>query len=112
MTTEWPDEYYAVIFTTQRTDAEMAMYGLTSERMIELAQQQPGFLGLESVREDNGLGITVSYWRDREAIAAWGDHAEHRVAQALGRKEFYSWFQLRIAKVTEERSFGLDDLLG
>ena len=67
MTTGWPDEYYAVIFTTQRTDAEMAMYGLTSERMIELAQQQPGFLGLESVREDNGLGITVSYWRDREA---------------------------------------------
>ena len=111
MTTGWPDEYYAVIFTTQRTDAEMAMYGLTSERMIELAQQQPGFLGLESVREDNGLGITVSYWRDREAIAAWGEHAEHRVAQALGRKEFYSWFQLRIAKVLEERSFGLDDLL-
>ena len=52
MTTGWPDEYYAVIFTTQRTDAEMAMYGLTSERMIELAQQQPGFLGLEAVRED------------------------------------------------------------
>ena len=112
MTTGWPDEYYAVIFTTQRTAAEMAMYGLTSERMIELAQQQPGFLGLEAVREDNGLGITVSYWRDREAIAAWEDHAEHRVAQALGRKEFYTWFQLRIAKVTEERSFGLDDLLG
>ena len=112
MTTGWPDEYYAVIFTTQRTDAEMAMYGLTSDRMIELAQQQPGFLGLESVREENGLGITVSYWRDREAITAWKDHAEHRVAQALGRKEFYSWFQLRIAKVIEERSFGIDDLLG
>ena len=45
MTKGWPDEYYAVIFTTQRTDAEMAMYGLTSDRMIELAQQQPGFLG-------------------------------------------------------------------
>ena len=44
MTTGWPDEYYAVIFTTQRTDAEMAMYSLTSERMSELAQQQPGFL--------------------------------------------------------------------
>lgn len=112
LTTGWPDEYYAVIFTAQRTDAEIAMYGLTSERMIELAQQQPGFLGLESVREDNGLGITVSYWRDREAIAAWGEHAEHHVALTLGRKEFYNWFQLRIAKVTEEHSFGLDDLLG
>lgn len=110
MTTGWPEEYYAVIFTSQRTDAEMAMYGLTSERMIDLAQQQPGFLGLETVREENGLGITVSYWRDREAIAAWGEHAEHRTAQMLGRKEFYSWFQLRITKVVEDCSFGLEDL--
>ena len=86
MTTGWPDEYYAVIFTTQRTDAEMAMYNLTSERMIELAQQQPGFLGLESVREDNGLGITVSYWRDREAIAAWENHAEHQIGRASCRE--------------------------
>ena len=110
MTTGWPVEYYAVIFTAQRTDAEMAIYEITFERMIELAQQQPGFLGLEAVREENGLGITVSYWRDKESIAAWENHAENRVAQALGRKEFYSWFQLRIAKVTEERTFGLDDL--
>lgn len=110
MTTGWPEEYYAVIFTSQRTDAEMAMYGVTSERMIELAQQQPGFLGLETVREETGLGITVSYWRDREAIAAWGEHAEHRVAQKLGRQEFYSWFQLRITKVIEDRSFGLEEL--
>ena len=110
MTAGWPEEYYAVIFTSQRTDAEMAMYGVTSERMIELAQQQPGFLGLESVREENGLGITVSYWRDREAIVAWGKHAEHRVAQKLGRQEFYSWFQLRITKVIEDRSFGLEEL--
>ena len=110
MNTGWPHVYYAVIFTTQRTDAEMAMYGLTSERMIELAQQQPGFLGLEAVREENGLGITVSYWHDRKSIAAWWENTEHRVAQTLGRKEFYSWYQLRIAKVTEEHSFGLDDL--
>ena len=110
MNNGWPEEYYAVIFTSQRTDAEMELYGLTSERMIDLAQQQPGFLGLESVREENGLGITVSYWRDRDAIAAWRDHAEHKVAQKIGRQEFYSWFQLRIAKVIDERSFGLEDL--
>ncbi len=110
MTNRWPEEYYAVIFTSQRSDAEMELYGLTSNRMIELAQQQPGFLGVEAVREENGLGITVSYWRDRDAIAAWGAHAEHMVAQKLGRQEFYTWFQLRIAKVEDDRSFGLDDL--
>jgi len=110
MTNRWPEEYYAVIFTSQRSDAEMELYGLTSNRMIELAQQQPGFLGVEAVREENGQGITVSYWRDRDAIAAWGAHAEHMVAQKLGRQEFYTWFQLRIAKVEDDRSFGLDDL--
>ena len=64
----WPDRYFAVIFTAQRTLSDEDMYSLTSERMVDLAQQQPGFLGLESVRAEDGIGITVSYWRDRESI--------------------------------------------
>lgn len=110
MTANWPEEYFAVIFTSQRSDAEMELYDLTSDRMIELAQRQPGFLGVEAVRENKGLGITVSYWRSRDDITAWRDHSEHLVAQKLGRQEFYTWFQVRIAKVIKDRSFGLDDL--
>ena len=109
---EQTEKYYAVIFTSQREDVEMELYGLTSDRMIELARHQPGFLGVESVREENGLGITVSYWRDQDSIRAWGEHAEHKVAQKLGRQKFYSWFKLRIAKVFDEQSFRLDDLPG
>jgi hypothetical protein len=67
----WPARYFSVIFTAQRTLSDEDMYSLTSERMVELAQQQPGFLGLESVRGEDGIGITVSYWRDRAAIRAW-----------------------------------------
>ena len=107
---DWPDTYYAAIFTSQRADTEYELYAHTSEQMITLAQKQPGFLGVESVREEDGLGITVSYWTDRQAIKAWGEVAEHRVAMQLGRIEFYSWFQLRIARVETERSFGLDRL--
>ena len=92
MTKGWPEEYYAVIFTTQRSDAEMELYGLTSQRMIDLAQQQPGFLGLESVREENGLGITVSYWRDRQAIAAWGSMPNIRSPRKLAAKSFIHGF--------------------
>ena len=110
MTTGWPDEYYAVIFTNQREDSDLSHYAEVSDRMIELAQRQPGFLGLESVRDDSGLGITVSYWRDYASIKAWGAHAEHRLAQDLGRKKFYRWFQLRIAKVTHEHGMGLENL--
>lgn len=72
------------------------------DRMVELAAQQPGFLGVQSVRDASGFGITVSYWSSLEAIAAWRAHAEHRVAQTTGRKKWYSHFETRVAKV--ERS--------
>jgi heme-degrading monooxygenase HmoA len=90
--------YYAVLFTSQRTDVDEG-YGAVADRMVELASQQPGFLGVESARDAAGLGITISYWESLEAIAAWKAHSEHRVAQAGGRKKWYSHFELRVAKV-------------
>lgn len=95
--------YYAVIFSSQRTPGE-AGYGDMAERMVELATGQPGFLGVESARDGGGFGITVSYWRDLEAIAAWRRHAEHRVAQERGRSSWYAHYELRVAQV--ERAHG------
>jgi heme-degrading monooxygenase HmoA len=97
--------YYAVIFTSQRAADDGDGYGAMADRMVELASQRPGFLGIESVRDANGLGITVSYWRDRESIRAWRDDAEHRVAQANGRARWYAEFDLRICLVEEARHF-------
>lgn len=96
--------YYAVIFTSTRT-AEAAGYDETSRRMIELAAQQPGFLGLESARGADGLGITVSYWESEEAIAKWRSDAEHRLAQSRGREQWYDTFVTRVAKVERARTF-------
>ncbi|HEX2012246.1 MAG TPA: antibiotic biosynthesis monooxygenase [Roseateles sp.] len=97
--------YYAVIFTSQRSAIE-AGYGSTAERMVELAQQQPGYLGVESARGEDGLGITVSYWRSLADIQHWRAHAEHRLARDQGRAAWYSHYELRIAKV--ERAYGWD----
>ncbi|MBT9596739.1 MAG: antibiotic biosynthesis monooxygenase [Vitreoscilla sp.] len=97
--------YYAVIFTSQRTAVE-AGYGTTADRMGELAAQQPGYLGMEHARGDDGLGITVSYWRSLDDIAAWRRHAEHTDARNDGRANWYSHYELRIAKV--ERAYGWD----
>jgi len=94
--------YYAVIFTSLRTEGDQG-YGAMAERMVELAMQQPGFLGAESVRD--GLGITVSYWADLASIAAWKQNAEHLEAQRLGRERWYAGFRLRIARV--ERDYGM-----
>jgi heme-degrading monooxygenase HmoA len=95
--------YYAVIFSSLRTEEDRG-YGQMAERMVELAAQQPGFLGVESARDAGGLGITVSYWESEEAIARWKANAEHQVAQAAGKKTWYSDYQLRVARV--ERDYG------
>jgi len=94
--------YYAVIFTNQRTKGDEG-YGAMADRMVELAAEQPGFLGVESVRD--GLGITVSYWESLEAIKHWKQNAEHQEAQRLGHEKWYTSFKLRIAKV--ERDYGI-----
>lgn len=95
--------YYAVIFSSRREDGD-AGYAHMAERMVELAAQQPGFLGVESARGADGFGITVSYWSSLESIAAWKANAELLAAQELGRSVWYEHFELRIAKV--ERGYG------
>ena len=107
----WPERYFAVIFTNQRTLSADEMYSLTSDRMVELAQQQPGFLGVESVRGEDGIGITVSYWRDRAAIRNWRVNVEHLAAQQMGRQEFYSWYHIRVAEVVAHRSYDAGDIV-
>ena len=95
--------YYAVIFTSVRTEGDNG-YAEMADRMVELAQQQDGFLGVESAR--NEVGITVSYWRDLESIKRWKEHAEHSFAREKGRSEWYKSFKTRIAKV--ERDYGFE----
>ena len=96
--------YYAVIFSAARTDGAHG-YEAMADRMVELANEQPGYLGIESARSPGGFGITVSYWESLDAIAAWRRHAEHRIAQETGKRIWYSRYELRIAKV--ERAYGM-----
>jgi heme-degrading monooxygenase HmoA len=94
--------YYAVIFTSLRTEGDNG-YEVMAERMLELARQQPGFLGVESARET--LGITVSYWKDLDSIRSWHMQAEHRIAQMKGRESWYKSFTTRIALVERDYNF-------
>lgn len=94
--------YYAVIFSSVRTDIDNG-YAAMAEHMVQLAASQPGYLGVESAR--NEVGITVSYWESLEAIRQWKANAEHLVAQRLGREQWYSTFKTRICLV--ERDYGM-----
>ncbi|HJV07900.1 MAG TPA: antibiotic biosynthesis monooxygenase [Chromobacteriaceae bacterium] len=104
-----PPPYWAVIFSSQLRSDE-PRYAEMADRMVRLAQTQPGFLGVESSHRDaHGNGITVSYWESVEAIAAWRQHAEHLVAQQLGREVWYQSFSLRVARVERAYDFCRND---
>ena len=95
--------YYAVIFTSRLRDAADG-YAVAAGRMVELSAQSPGFLGIDSTRGADGVGITVCYWRDEASIRAWKQNVEHRRAQQDGKTHWYADYHVRIAKV--ERAYG------
>ena len=94
--------YYAVLFTSLRTGGDNG-YGDTADRMEEMAKAQPGYLGIESAH--SGLGITISYWRSLEDIAAWKRVVDHAEAQRRGRADWYTHYRVRVAKVEREYGF-------
>lgn len=96
--------YYAVVFTSIRTDVDDG-YAQTAGDMIALAGKQPGYLGEESVREPGGLGLTVSYWRTLEDVSSWKRHADHVAAQKAGREHWYRAYVVRICKVEKAYTF-------
>jgi heme-degrading monooxygenase HmoA len=95
--------YYAVVFTSMKTP-DLDGYGETADRMEELVQDVPGYLGMDHAQTPGGLSITVGYFRDADAIEEWRSNLEHRAAQKRGRAEWYQSYTLHVAKV--ERSHG------
>ena len=91
--------YYAVIFTSKRTAGDLG-YNKMSERMETLVKGQPGFLGMETAR--NEIGITVCYWSDMESIRKWSKNLEHREAKKSGKEKWYEMYRVRISKVEFE----------
>ena len=94
--------YYAVIFSSIRTIGENG-YSEMADKMAELAATQAGYLGIETAREE--IGITVSYWRDLESIKKWKNNAEHLIAQAKGKSDWYKFFKIRIAIIERDYEF-------
>ena len=94
-----PPPYVAVIFTSVRTDGDDG-YAAMASTMERLAREQPGYLGIEAARE--GVGITVSYWRDEASAQAWKEVGAHLVAQRRGREAWYRDYRVRVARVTRD----------
>ena len=95
--------YYIVSFTSQRTPADDAGYDRMADLMVELGSAMPGFLGVESTRDAEGFGITLSYWASEAAILAWREQATHILAQETGKNRWYAQYEVRVAKI--ERAY-------
>jgi len=89
---------WAVIFIS-RLKADHPGYGETARRMVELVQRIPGFLGMASWRDEEGRGVTISWWRDEEAIRRWRDHPEHARARRRGDEEWYDDWHIQVCRV-------------
>jgi heme-degrading monooxygenase HmoA len=94
--------YYAVIFSSVKNEVD-SDYAAMAELMVNLANKQPGFLGMESASND--MGITISYWSNLESIKNWKENSKHLVAQELGKKLWYKQYKTRIAKVERDYDF-------
>ena len=102
-----PPPYYAVIFTSVRTEGDQG-YSQMSDKMVELVTKQPGYLGHESAR--NEIGITVSYWRSLEDIKNWKNNTAHLMAQQKGKSVWYANYKARICKVESDYEFETNGL--
>lgn len=74
-------------------------YARVAARMRELALTQFGCLEFQSVSEGKDE-IALSYWADEASILAWKNHAEHLIAQQLGRERWYESYSVDIASIT------------
>ncbi|MCJ2373424.1 antibiotic biosynthesis monooxygenase [Pseudomonas sp. RGM 3321] len=105
MAARFTTPYFAVVFTSLRTPDDEPAYAEAAQRMVSLARQQPGFLGVESARGDDGLGVTVSYWSDEAAILGWKQQADHAQVREQGRSRWYQAFTTRICRVERDYAF-------
>ena len=95
-------ESWVVIFTSTRTSEDTDGYRAMAAQMEALAYAQLGFISMQSVRRDDGVGITVCYWESEQSIAAWKRNVDHASAQQQGKSTWYSDYSVTIAKVERQ----------
>ncbi len=99
----------AVIFEVRpKSDAVEAYLDIAAGLKPEL-EKMDGFISVERFKSltDEGKILSLSFWRDEDALKAWRNHAEHRVAQARGRGDIFEDYRLRVLSVI--RDYGMHE---
>ena len=99
----------AVIFEVEPAPGRRDAYLATAARLAGELAAIDGFVSIERFESlaTPGKLLSLSFWRDEDAVAAWRNRPAHRAAQAAGRGGVFTDYRLRIAAVV--RDYGLDD---
>lgn len=99
----------AVIFEVQPHPDKKDAYLDAAARLRPLLEHVDGFVSIERFESLSQPGklLSLSYWRDEQAVAAWRNLEAHRQAQELGRTSVFADYSLRVASVM--RSYGMHD---
>ena len=72
---------------------------VTRHAADEIIYPKDGYLGIDSTRGEDGVGITISWWRDEAAALAWRDDPDHARIRDRGRAQWYDWYRVIVATV-------------
>lgn len=106
---EWGNVMIAVIFELKPAPEREARYLDLAAALRPELDEMDGFISIERFRSlsDPEKLLSVSFWRDEAAVAAWRNRIHHREAQAEGRDGVLSFYRLRVAAVL--RDYGLEE---
>ena len=97
----------AVVFEVEmKPGRDQDYFDLATELKREL-EKIDGFISVERFKSmsNDGKYVSLSFWRDEDAVARWREHTEHRVAQDRGKSEIFADFRIRVAQVV--RDYGM-----
>lgn len=97
--------YHVAVFTITPSGTDPDGYAAMNERMVELVETQPGYLGRESAVLPDGSDLVVIYFADDASIRAWKGHSEHLLAQQLGREKWLARYRVEVAQVERAYEF-------
>lgn len=94
----------AIIFESQPHPDKKDAYLEAAARMRPLAEAIDGFISVERFESITNPGkiVSLSFWRDEEAVRQWRNVEEHRRTQAAGRKSIFADYRLRVAQVLRD----------
>ena len=82
-------------------------YEDAANQMMETVQNQLGFVAAYSARNADGVGITISYWTNLEAVTGWKKNKAHQAIQKKGKNQWYDWYQLQVSEIVRGNEGGL-----